>query len=180
MDFSVGIFEFPSIAEGYKNIDYIMKQFSISVIKIQKICPGRLLFIFSADTSDLENILKEYKDNDEKILFSSVSGVSKECVDILTKSNKTDDFSDLAILELKNSVNVIRASDMILKSSSSKILKIDIGFGLFGKGIVYFVGSISNLESAINSVKHKFKNNEIISSQIISNPVDDFKKLFTS
>ena len=60
MDFSVGMLEFPHIAEGYKNIDYIMKHFSISTLKLQRICPGRLLFIFSADTSDVVNIIKEY------------------------------------------------------------------------------------------------------------------------
>ncbi|WP_300277321.1 BMC domain-containing protein [Peptacetobacter sp.] len=178
MDFSVGIFEFPSIAKGYKNIDYIMKQFNISVIKIQKICPGRLLFIFSADTSDVKNILEEYKDNSEKILFTSACGVCKECIDILSKCNKIKNFSDLGILELRNSVNIIKAADIILKSSSSKILKLDIGLGLFGKGVIYFVGSVSNLESAINSIKSEIKSDDIISSQIISNPVDDFKKLF--
>lgn len=178
MDFSIGMLEFPSIAEGYKNIDYIMKQFSISTIKVQKICPGRLLFIFSADTSDVVNIMKEYKNNERKILYSSVTGISKRCIDSLSSRNKVDDFSDLGIVEVRNCVNTIKVADMILKSSSSNILKIDIGLGLSGKGLIFFIGSISNIKSAIDTIYDNFSTGEIVSAEIISNPVDDFKKLF--
>ena len=178
MDFSVGILEFPHIAEGYKNIDYIMKHFSISTLKLQRICPGRLLFIFSADTSDVVNIMKEYKDNKRKILYSSVTGISEKCIESLSSRNKVDDFSDLGIVEIKNCVNTIKVADMILKTSSSEILKIDMGLGLFGKGLVFFVGSISNIKSAIDTINDNFSKEEIVSTEIISNPVDDFKKLF--
>lgn len=178
MDFSVGILEFPHIAEGYKNIDYIMKHFSISTLKLQRICPGRLLFIFSADTSDVVNIMKEYKDNKRKILYSSVTGISEKCIEALSSRNKVNDFSDLGIVEVKNCVNTIKVADMILKTSSSEILKIDMGLGLFGKGLVFFVGSISNIRVAIDTINDNFSKEEIISTEIISNPVDDFKKLF--
>lgn len=178
MDFSIGILEFPNIAEGYKNIDYIMKQFSISTIKIQKICPGRLLFIFSADTSDITNIMKEYKNNERKILYSSVTGISKECIDSIAHRKNISDFSDLGIIEVKNCVNTIKIADMILKTSSSEILKIDMGLGLFGKGLIFFIGTISNIKSAIGAINANFSDNEIVSSEIISNPVDDFKKIF--
>lgn len=181
MSASIGILEFMNIAQAYDTLDKILKTYHLTVLKAQKICPGRFLILLSGNTADVLTMVKEYKnpkskeDIKQNIKVSYSTGLSPATLDAIVKTKHQVSICNLAIIEIRHAVDAFFITDTIVKSFAVDILKLDLSLGLFGKALLYLNGSFSDLESLVQEYKNLYAD-KLVDIRLIATPHEELKK----
>jgi len=180
---SLILLEFKNISTGFFVLDEITKNFNVNMEILKLLCPGRYMIICSGNQGEIESLRKyitEIKENEKHkhITERLVSGVDE---DLMKKINKNVKFSDsvksLGILEFSNTVQAIETADFIEDESPIEILTIKIGLGMCNKGVILFEGDTSSVVNIVKRVE-SLELKELISSEIINSPNEEFLKSF--
>lgn len=181
---SLILIEFKNIATAFYILNELTENFNLEVVISKPLCPGRYILVFSGgmgEVSEAEISIKEIK-KDSKHSNISVRVIGSIEQGIVEKINSPMNYPGvirgLGILEMVNSVEIIRAADLLYKSGDIEIISIKIGLGLGAKGIVLVEGTESDLHNGISKIEAE-AGRKVISSQIINSPekkfLDNFK-----
>lgn len=178
------LLEFRNISSAFFILNEITKNFSVDVEESKLICPGKYLLIFSGNQEDINGVrlyvekTKSENSKHKSILVKTISGVSKNILNILNKRITYPEYvRSLGIIEFSNTVGTIKTSDFIEDQSPVDILTIKIGIGMCAKGIIIFEGDISAVNNVIIKIeKENFEG--MISSDMINSPNKDLLNNF--
>lgn len=177
------LLEFKNIGTGFFVLDEITKNFNVNMEILKLLCPGRYMIICSGNQGEIESLRRhvaEIKKNEKYkyITEKLVSGVDEG---LLKKINQVVKFTEpvrsLGMLEFGNTVQAIETADFVEDESPVTILTIKLGIGMCNKGVVLFEGDTSAVKNIITKVEN-LKIKELISSEIVNSPNEDFLKSF--
>lgn len=171
---SFSLVEFESIAKGYKEMNNIILNYPVSLFLSRNVCPGRMIFIFKGNESDILEIDKYFKSKNFSSIY--ILNIQEEIIEKINTVNKTKNISSLMICEFKNSIYAMKASDLCIKEANIDLIKLEFRIGLFGKSISVFSGLLSNLQSSKTKILDNFSNKDIVAIEIIENPVGELIK----
>lgn len=173
---SIGLFEFSSISDGLKMTDHILKSSNVQIFKNEIICPGKYVLLIKGELKAVNNALDRAKE--EKMYSMKKAELIANISNQVFKSinNKIDvlELDAVGILETKNYIISLVLADLMIKSSKVMINKIIDRLGIFGKGVIIYSGSTSEVNNAHNYVlASKYKDN-IVRSNTIHKPASNF------
>lgn len=178
------LIEFKNITTAFYILNELTENFNLEVVVSKPLCPGRYILVFSGglgEISEAETCIKEEK-KDPKHSNISIRVIGSVEEGIVGKINSPIKYPGiirgLGILEMVNSVEIIRAADILYKNGDIEIISIKIGLGLGAKGIVLIEGRESDLHNGILKIEVE-NGRKVICSHIINSPekkfLDNFK-----
>lgn len=166
---SLIILEFNHLSMGYSIIDRLLKNYDIDLVKVCRICPGKLLVIASGLVEDIQEIKDQLKKRKE-ILISVILGVHPECIKLLSSHTAPEPAAALAVIEMNHALHAIEVTNYILQNFPIHINKLNIALGLFGKGVVICTGQLADMLNIQEYLTTSYSKPTLINFEIISHP----------
>ncbi len=147
---ALALLEFESIAAGYLAADAMAKRAPVTRIVAGTVQPGRLLVLLSGGVAEVEEAAAAGREVaagsllDEVLLPAVHPGVVSA---LLGKRQPIAD--GLGIVECRGAASAIHAADAGLKGAEVALVELRLSDGLAGKGICFFTGTVSAVESAV-------------------------------
>ncbi len=171
MNAALGILEFTSIAKGYFLLNEILKKYPVTLVKSQRICPGRFMIFLHGNTEDINNIINDSAEYFPSVIAVPIIGISDNTVQLLSNTkSEVIQTQSLGIIELKNAAYAFLAADKLYKKYSIQTLKLDYSFGLFGKGLLFIAGTLSDIYLSKQQLPDFIDKKYIVNFEVISNP----------
>ena len=147
---ALALLEFESIAAGYFAADTMAKRASVARIITGTVQPGRLLVLLSGDVAEVEEAAAAGREAaavsllDEVLLPAVHPGVVSGLL------GKHESMADaLGIVESRSAASALHAADAGLKGADVALVELRLSDGLAGKGVCFFTGTVSAVESAV-------------------------------
>lgn len=147
---ALALFEFESIAAGYLAADAMAKRAPIARIVAGTVQPGRLLVLLSGGVAEVIEAAAAGREVaagsllDEVLLSAVHPGV------IVAMLGGRQPLADgLGIVECRSAASAISAADAGLKGAEVSLVELRLSDGLAGKGICFFSGTVSAVETAV-------------------------------
>jgi len=173
---SLALLEFRNHPDAHYALNEILLNYQVTVVQSRRICPGRYILVFNGKTQDIKNALSHARSlfGEKEIETAFIGGVSEPTVEALNRK-KGDTLGDaLAIVETRHALHAIAAADIAIENTPVSILKLDIGLGLFGKGVLHLTGRLADVQTAIRHIQGELDlDQKSITSRVISKPVKD-------
>ncbi|MBI3961068.1 MAG: BMC domain-containing protein [Chloroflexi bacterium] len=147
---ALALLEFESIAAGYLAADAMAKRSPVAHIVAGTVQPGRLLVLLSGGVAEVEEAAAAGRAAaagsllDEVLLPAVHPGVVGG---LLGKRKSIGDA--LGIVESRSAASAIHAADAGLKGADVVLVELRLSDGLAGKGVCFFTGTISAVETAV-------------------------------
>ncbi|MEF9958671.1 MAG: BMC domain-containing protein [Niameybacter sp.] len=176
MSRSIGALEFRSISKGIEVSNEVVKKASVEIIYFKTICPGKFLVIVTGDEGEVNEAIDYGVEIADGTLVDSfkVHAVSQAIVQAF--KNKYDSRTvegAIGIMETGKVCTGIKALDHALKSSDSKLIKMQLAFGIGGKLVYVITGTLSSIECGLREAKLALDQQERANISIIPSPSEE-------
>lgn len=147
---ALALFEFESIAAGYLAADAMAKRAPVARIVAGTVQPGRLLVLLSGGVAEVDEAAGAGREVaagnllDEVLLTAVHPGV---LAGLLGERQPIAD--GLGIVESRSAASALHAADAGLKGADVALVELRLSDGLAGKGVCFFTGTVSAIESAV-------------------------------
>ncbi len=163
---SLALIQFKSISVGYFSLDKILKTLPVEILKITNVCPGALFIVLSGVESDILSC-KQICEN-INCHFQKIDNVNENVIDLIKhRHNKIPTYKNVAIIETTKCIDAFKIADLCLKNNSIEVFRLDYMLGLFGKGVLFLSGNLSELNSSVDKIKQSIKDKKILNISII-------------
>jgi len=155
-DPAIALLEFDSISAGIVAGDAMVKMSPLGSIYAGTVHPGRYLVLVSGDTASVEIALTTGSETAGDSLIDSVflPDIHPDVRSAIvggTKGAALAGDEALGIVETSSVAAVIDAADGGVKAAHVAVAAVRMADGLGGKGYVFFSGSVSEVESAVDA-----------------------------
>ncbi len=147
---ALALLEFESVAAGYLAADAMAKRAPVAHIVAGTVQPGRLLVLLSGGVAEVEEASESGRHAASGSLLDQLflPAVHEGVVDALLGSRHPIADS-LGIVECHSAASALHAADAGLKGAAVTLIELRLSDGLGGKGICFFTGPVSAVESAV-------------------------------
>jgi microcompartment protein CcmL/EutN len=147
---ALALLEFESIAVGYLAADAMAKRAPIARIVTGTVQPGRLLVLLSGGVAEVEEAAQAGREMASGSLLDEVllPGVHPGVIAALL-GNRQPISDALGIVECSSAASALHAGDVGLKGADVALVELRLSDGLAGKGICFFTGTVSAVETAV-------------------------------
>ena len=182
-DPALAMLEFSSIAQGMVAADKMVKKTVVDLIHAGTVQPGHYLVVVGGVVAEVEEALKAGKEAGREVLtdFVWLPNIHRDVLTALHSATQstpidtnTQTTPSLGIIETKTAPAAIQAGDIAAKGATIQLFSIRLSDGLGGKGLVLLIGSVSNVEAAIELVNTHVKKEWLYQTVIIPQLHDDF------
>ncbi|SKC91918.1 BMC domain-containing protein [Maledivibacter halophilus] len=173
MKSSLGLIEVSSIPKGIAILDNIIKKVEVDVLKARSICPGKYMILVGGNTSCIRMAVDAANKLGQRFIIKSnvINNLNSQVLSAIKGNIKPQNINALGIIETKNAISSILIADMVWDASEVEIIKIKLGNGVGGKGILAFTGDIASVKNAMEYYKYKKEvHKAIIDQEIITSP----------
>lgn len=149
---ALALLEFDSIALGIEAADAMAKRAPIAHIHVGTVQPGKLLVLIAGEVADVEESLAVGRAVGRAALVGEVylPGVHADVVAAVEGRERWPRVREaLGIVETHTVAGAIRAADAGRKGADVRILEVRLADGLGGKGLVFFHGTVADVEAAV-------------------------------
>ncbi|MBI9067924.1 MAG: BMC domain-containing protein [Salinivirgaceae bacterium] len=177
----LGVLEFASIALGIKALDEMVKVAPIQILEAKTMCPGKYLIVFTGDVASVEYSFNKGMETGQShiIDYLLLPMVHPQVVAAIGKINKTDLWDAIGIIETLSVVSSIEAADIAAKKGGVSIVEIRLAIGFGGKSYVKMMGSLDEVQAAMESGVVLAKEKELLCMDvIIPQPHKEIKPFF--
>ena len=151
IDPALALLEFDSIAAGILAGDAMVKTAPVARIVAGTVHPGRYLVLVSGDVAPVQEALRAGLAAGSGAVLDHVDlpGVHPDVPASIAAARRPDPIEALGIVETGSVAAAIQAADAGLKGAQVTLLELRLADGLGGKGLAFFSGSISDVETAV-------------------------------
>lgn len=149
---ALALLEFDSIAAGIEAGDAMVKRAPVERVLAGTIQPGYFLVLVTGEVADVTEAADAGIAVGRAALRDQLllPNVHPKVVDALSLVNAPEAADALGIVETDTVSAAILAADAGLKGAEVGLLRLRLGDGLGGKGLVLFTGSVSDVEAAVS------------------------------
>lgn len=176
MEYSVGILELRSIAQGVKASDDALKSAGVRLISAQPICPGKFELIVTGELSQVDAVMGkirlDYADN----LVDSVQlgRIDPNVVKAMLGAQPEAAHGAIGTIETFTVASAILAADSAVKAANVEILELRTARGMGGKGVVMLTGEVADVTAAVEvGSQYAKEQGLLVSSTVIGSPHSD-------
>ena len=169
MDFpALALLEFSSIAAGIEAGDAMVKRAPVSKILSGTVQPGHYLVLVVGDVASVEEAVAAGKEVGQTALHDTLflPNVHPDVVTALGGLRQAAQEDALGVIETRTVASAIFAADAGVKGAEVSLLQLRLADGLGGKGLVYFHGSVANVETAV-SLSANIAQNQLVKQMVI-------------
>ena len=177
----LGALEFSSIAIGIRALDEMVKTAPIKIIEARTICPGKYLIVFSGDVASVEYSFNKGYETGKNCVIDSLflPMIHQEVIPAIGNIIKTESWEAIGIIETLSVVSSIEAADIAAKVGGVKIIEVRLAIGFGGKSYVKIMGSLDEVQSAMEAGTAKAKaNGQLCMETLIPQPHIEIKPFF--
>lgn len=148
---ALALLEFESIAAGILAGDAMIKRAPVERILAGTIQPGHFLVLVTGEVADVVEAVEAGMLGNEESLRDHLllPNVHPGVVAGLEAKETPDPHEALGIVETHTVSAAIVAADAGLKGAEVRLVRLRLGDGLGGKGLVLFTGLVSDVEAAV-------------------------------
>lgn len=152
MGVALGLIELKSLARGLLVADSCLKAAPVTV-KIRITCPGKSLIAISGEISAVQSAVAYGVTTGGVTVITSLvlgnlhPGVWPALAGVVSGETK----GALGVIETFSVAGAIRAADTAAKAAQVELRDIRPAYGLGGKGIVTFTGSVGAVQAAVDA-----------------------------
>ncbi len=153
MDYpALALLEFSSIASGIEAGDAMVKRAPVAAMHTGTVQPGHYLVMVAGDVASVEEAVAAGKAAGQPALrdFLFLPNVHPDVVAALSGKRSVGASDALGVVETQTVASAIRAADAGVKGAEVTLLQLRLADGLGGKGIFFFIGLVSYLETAVS------------------------------
>ncbi|MDH3298018.1 MAG: BMC domain-containing protein [Gemmatimonadota bacterium] len=150
---ALALVDFSSIASGIEAADAMVKRAPIDTIRAGTVQPGRYLVLIGGAVADVEESLSAGREVGGTSVLDHVflPNVHPGVVEAITGSRVPDRTDAIGVVETRTAAAAIQAADAGLKSAGVRLVEIRLADGLGGKGIVFYSGTVADVEIAVET-----------------------------
>ena len=151
---TLGVVESKSIAAGAMIADGMVKAAKVELVRAATICAGRYLIFVSGDTGAVKTSV-EYAKNSRYSLSGSfvITNLSPQIPAVLKNSLPGVAGEAIGIVECRNVSSGIAATDVAVKRSAVRLLRLVAGQGIMGKSYFVLGGEVSTVAEAVEAAQ---------------------------
>lgn len=148
---ALALLEFDSIAAGILAGDAMVKTAPVARIVAGTVQPGKYLVLVSGAVAPVQEALAAGLAAGSGAVVDHVylPGVHPEVPDSIAAARRPDPIEALGIVETASVAAAIQAADAGLKGAQVTLLELRLADGLGGKGLAFFNGTITDVETAV-------------------------------
>ncbi len=147
---ALALLEFESIAAGYLAADAMAKRAPIARVVAGTVQPGRLLVLLSGGVAEVEEAVAAGQQVAAGSLLDQVFLPAVHPGVIAGLLGKRHPIADaLGIVESRSAASALHAADAGLKGANVVLVELRLSDGLAGKGVCFYTGTVSAVESAV-------------------------------
>jgi microcompartment protein CcmL/EutN len=150
-DPALALIEFDSIAAGILAGDAMVKTAPVTRIVAGTVHPGKYLVLVSGDVGPVQEALAAGLAAGSGAVVDHVflPGVDPDVPASIAAARRPGPMEALGIVETGSVAAAIQAADTGLKGAQVALLELRLADGLGGKGLTFFSGTVTNVESAV-------------------------------
>lgn len=150
-DPALALLEFDSIASGILAGDAMVKTAPVARIVAGTVHPGRYLVLVSGEVGPVQEALAAGLAASTGSVVDHVylPGVHPDVPASVADARRPDPIEALGIVETASVAAAIQAADAGLKGAEVTLLELRLADGLGGKGLAFFSGDVTNVETAV-------------------------------
>jgi len=167
---ALALLEFSSIAAGVFAGDAMVKRAQLDLIHAGTVQPGKYLILIGGNVAEVEEALKAGQENalDSLNDYIFLPGVHPDVVRAIGGGRQTQISDALGIVETLTVPAAIQAADKGIKGAQVSLVEIRLADGLNGKGLVFFSGLVSDVETAIELGTSNLQSDQLIKQVVIA------------
>ncbi len=155
MSISVGLLEVGSLSRGIQIADGCLKTADIT-LTIRTTCPGKMFLILSGEISAVKSAVEQAQETSAQSITGSIL-LGNIHPDVLPALSGVSDLppeerAAMGIIETFSVIAALHAADTAAKAAQIRIIDIRPAYGLGGKGLVIFTGSVGDVQTALEHV----------------------------
>jgi microcompartment protein CcmL/EutN len=165
--------EFISIARGIEATDLMMKRANIHVVYSRVICPGKYITVLTGSVSEVKEALTVGLQVADGSVVDSVllTNPTVEIFSALSQTSRVGKIEALGVLETFSMCSSIEAADTAAKQAKITLIDLRISIMLSGKSYITITGSLSGVESAMQTAVEKVREKgALVAAVTIPNP----------
>ncbi|WP_051531400.1 BMC domain-containing protein [Clostridiisalibacter paucivorans] len=157
MNRSLGLIELSSISKGIAILDDIIKKVEVEVLTARSICPGKYMILVQGNTSSTKIAVNTANELGQKSILKSevINNLNAHVFSVIKGKITPKNINALGVVETRNVISSILIADMVCDSSDVELIKIRLGNGIGGKGLLAFTGDVSSVKNAVEYCKRK-------------------------
>lgn len=151
IDPALALIEFDSIAAGILAGDAMVKKAPVARIVAGTVHPGRYLVLVSGEVAPVQEALAAGLAASSGSVLDHVylPGVHPDVPAGIGAARRPAPIEALGIVETASVAAAIQAADAGLKGAQVTLLELRLADGLGGKGLAFFSGSLTDVETAV-------------------------------
>ncbi|HNS01647.1 MAG TPA: BMC domain-containing protein [Anaerolineae bacterium] len=151
IDPALALVEFDSIAAGILAGDAMVKKAPVARIVAGTVHPGRYLVLVSGEVAPVQEALAAGLAAGSGSVLDHVylPGVHPDVPAGIAAARRPAPIEALGIVETASVAAAIQAADAGLKGAQVTLLELRLADGLGGKGLAFFSGSLTDVETAV-------------------------------
>lgn len=151
---TLGLVESKSIAAGVELADGMMKVASVELVKAATVCSGRYMIYIAGDRQAVQTSVNFARDSGRGLMGSFViSNVSPQVIEALKKASPAEQGDAVAVIECRSVSAGVAASDVAVKRSAVRLLRMVTGQGINGKSYFVLGGDVASVREAAEAAK---------------------------
>lgn len=170
---ALALLEFNSIAAGIESADAMVKRAEVDVVQAGTVQPGNLLVLLGGPVAEVEEALKAGLQIAADALTDHIflPAVAPAVIRALAGQRDVRALelvsTALGIVETRTVPAAIHAADTGIKGTDVALMELRLADGLDGKGLVFFTGTVSDVEAALEITGKTLSENQKIRQVVI-------------
>jgi microcompartment protein CcmL/EutN len=154
LDPALALLEFTSIAVGVQAGDAMVKRAVLDTVRMGTVHPGHWLILAGGPVAEVEEALKAGRETAPDALKDHIflPGVDQRVVQALIGKRNANLMDALGIVETNSVPSALHAADIGVKGAQIELVEVRLADGLHGKGVVFFTGSVSDMEAGLDLI----------------------------
>lgn len=178
---AIGLVELSSIAAGKVVVDTMLKSSDVELLIARSICSGKYMAAIAGRVAEVQTAVDAgLAALDGYIIDSTViPNIHPAVLQAISSSVAPRKLLALGIIESFSVASLIEAADEAVKSANVELLEIRLAMALGGKAFVTLTGSVSDVQSAVDTGAAKVaRKGLLVNKAVIPAPrmelLDDF------
>lgn len=169
---ALAVVEIASIARAYRVTDAIVKRAPSRLWQAYPISRGFFLVFIRGGVAEVSESYEAALEASEGVLVDSVllPYAHDDLLATLDQRPELPKVDSLGVLETRTCVSSVRAADAAVKAAEVRLVHMQLGRGIGGKGVFAFTGELHDVQAALEAAVFAAKAEHLIATEEIPAP----------